>query len=128
MDIAFRHIALRAKSPAIGLVAALLVASCHGSGPLEVTRASSAQSSIEVGQQIDFWMGTVGPGSYLVPPALSGSALTFLGETSGGEPPSGSQQIFHFLGVAGGRTIIMFQNTNPDKTRYPDVSDTVVVR
>ena len=75
-------------------------------------------------------MSTVGPGSYLTPPSLSGPALVFLGETSppGVVVPSGSQQIFHFKGVASGTSIVVFQNTNPDKTHYPDVSDTVFVR
>ena len=109
-------------------VAALLVVGCHSS-PLEPYRASASSSSIALGQEIDFWMSTVGPGSYLTPPSLSGPALVFLGETSPGVVvPSGSQQIFHFKGVASGTSIIVFQNTNPDKTHYPDVSDTVVVR
>jgi hypothetical protein len=114
--------------PLLALVAAFLVVGCHPS-PLEPYRATSATSSIAVGQEIEFWMSTVGPGSYLTPPSLSGPALVFLGETSPGVVvPSGSQQIFHFKGVAGGTSIIVFQNTNPDKTRYPDVSDTVFVR
>jgi hypothetical protein len=114
--------------PLLALVAAFLVVGCHPS-PLEPYRATSAASSISVGQQIDFWMGTVGPGSYVSPPTLNGSAIEFLGVTSPpGSVPSGAQQIFHFKGVAGGTSIIVFQNTNPDKTHYPDVSDTVSVR
>jgi hypothetical protein len=114
--------------PRLALAAAFLVVGCHPS-PLEPYRATSASSSIAVGQEIDFWMSTVGPGSYLTSPSLSGPALVFFGETSPGVAvPSGVQQIFHFKGVASGTSMIVFQNTNPDKTHHPDVSDTVFVR
>ena len=125
------------RAPLVALVAASLVQACHSSSPLgiygtplEVYGAPAGTFSIAVGQELVIQMGTVGPGEYGSPPTLNGSTIAFLGETSppGVPVPSGVRQIFHFMGVAGGRTIITFQNTDPDKTRHPDVSDTVVVR
>ncbi len=59
-----------------------------------------------------------------------GSAIEFLSESSpvGVVVPSGVQQVFHFKGVAGGQTIIVFHNTNPAGMIHPDVIDTVAVR
>lgn len=118
-----------------GLVAAmsmtiLLIQACSGNSPLAVYGAPAQTFSISVGQALDIRMQTVGPGEYVSPPAFTGSAIEFLGESSpaGVANPAGVQQLFHFKGVAGGQAIILFHNTNPDGTHYPDVSDTVVVR
>ena len=114
--------------PLIALAAALFVEACHGRSPLEVYGTPPGTFSIAVGQEIAIQMGTVGPGEYVSPPTLNGSTIEFLEVTLGAPVPAGPRQIFHFKGSAGGQTIILFQNTNPDKTHYPDVSDTVVVR
>jgi len=74
-------------------------------------------------------MQTVGPGSYASPPAISGSAIGFLGM---GDPglavPAGATQLFRFGATRSGRAIITFQPTDgfPGQTR-PDVLDTVDV-
>jgi hypothetical protein len=116
--------------PLFALVTAFLVEACHGLSPLEAYGEPPRTFSIAVGQTIDIQMGTVGPGEYMSPPTLIGSAVAFLGETSppGVNPPSGLQQLFHFKGVASGQTIIVFHNTNPPGNVHRDVSDTVVVR
>lgn len=120
----------RTKLPLFALATAFFVGACSSSkNPLGVYGQPPGTFAIAVGQEIDIQMGTVGPGEYVSPPALMGSAIDFLGESSPPvNPPSGPQQIFHFKGVASGQAIILFHNTNPDRTHYPDVSDTVVVR
>lgn len=117
------------KSFALVLLAATLSAACSGRGVFEVWGAPSAAFSIAVGQQIDIQMGTAGPGEYVSPPTLNGSTITFLSVTSGLPVPSGVQQVFHFRGVAGGSTVVVFHNTNPPGGfTHPDVIDTVNVR
>jgi hypothetical protein len=125
-----RHFVLLAKPPLFGLVAALLTGACStsGSGPFEVYGQPSGAFSVAVGQQIDIKIGTAGPGEYVSPPTLNGSAIAFLSVTPGAALPSGVQQIFHFKGVARGQTVVVFQNTNPPGIPHPDVIDTVVVR
>ena len=121
--------ALIAPRPLIGLVAVLLAGACSSRGPFEVWGQPSAAFSIAVGQQLDVKIGTVGPGEYLSPPTLNGSAIEFLSVTSGVSVPSGVQQVFHFKGVATGQTIVVFQNTNPPGgIPHPAVIDTVLVR
>jgi|GEM_PF-3048308 len=109
------------------LVAAFLTAGCTRS-PLDVFVANTQTFSIAVGQEATIQLGTVGPGEYVNPPTLTGSAIQFLGVTAPRlAAPSGAQQIFHFKGVASGQTIILFHNTATDG-RHPDVIDTVNVR
>ena len=110
------------------LIAVLFAGACGRGGPFEVYGQPSATLSIAVGQQLDIKIGTAGPGEYMSPPTLNGSAIEFLSVTSGVTVPSGVQQIFHFKGVARGQTVIVFQNTNPPGIPHPDVIDTVLVR
>jgi hypothetical protein len=123
-----RHFVLLVKRPLFGLVAAFLAGACGSRGPFEVYGQPSGAFSVAVGQQIDIKIGTVGPGEYVSPPTLNGSAIAFLSVTAGAAMPAGTQQIFHFKGVARGQTVVVFQNTNPPGIPHPDVIDTVVVR
>jgi hypothetical protein len=104
-------------------VACFLAAAC-GASPLEVYGVPAGTFTIDLGQEIAIQMGTVGPGEYVSPPVLNGSAIQFLEVTQGDPVPAGARQIFHFKGVANGQTVIQFHNTN----FRSDVSDTVVVR
>ena len=110
------------------LVAAFVTGGCTGS-PFDIFVANTQTFSIAVGQEATIQLGTVGPGEYVDPPTLTGSAIQFLGVTTppGVAVPSGVRQIFHFKGVASGQTIILFHNTATDG-RHPDVIDTVNVR
>ena len=110
------------------LVAAFLTEGCTRS-PLDVFVANTQTFSIAVGQEATIQLGTVGPGEYVDPPTLTGSAIQFLGVTTppGVAVPSGVRQIFHFKGVASGQAVILFHNTATDG-RHPDVVDTVNVR
>ena len=102
-----------------------LAAGCSNN-PFAVYGAPSRSLSVIVGQEMTIQMGTVGPGEYMSPPTLSGSAIEFLEVTTpSGAEPAGVRQDFHFRGVANGQTIVVFHNT---ESRNPDVVDTVVVR
>ena len=116
-----------ATLPLALLVAAFFTGGCTRS-PLDVFVANTQTFSIAVGQEATIQLGTVGPGEYVDPPTLTGSAIQFLGVTTPRlAVPSGVQQIFHFRGVASGQAIILFHNTATDG-RHPDVIDTVNVR
>jgi hypothetical protein len=102
-----------------------LAADCSNN-PFAVYGAPSRSLSIAVGQEMTIQMGTAGPGEYVSPPTLSGSAIEFLEVTpSSVVEPGGVRQDFHFRGVTTGQTIIVFHNT---ESVHPDVADTVVVR
>ena len=109
------------------LVATFLSVSCARS-PLDIFVANTQTFSIAVGQEATIQLGTVGPGEFVDPPTLTGSAIQFLGVTAPRlAVPSGAQQIFHFKGVASGQAVILFHNTATD-WHHPDVIDTVNVR
>jgi hypothetical protein len=112
------------KLPLFALVAACLVTACNSRSSLDVYGQPPGTFTIDVGQEIAIRMGTVGPGEYVSPPTLIGSAIQFLEVTLGEPVPAGARQIFHFKGVVPGQTVILFHNTN----LRTDVSDTVVVR
>jgi hypothetical protein len=112
---------------ALSVFAVFVIGACRGPGPVE---ANSSSSSISVGEEIDFNMQVVGPGSYAVPPTLTGSAIEFLEVTSGGENPGGADQVFHFKAVASGITVITFVEIGNNTPGFPhnNVIDTVTVR
>jgi len=103
----------------------VLLEACSGTNPLEVYGVPSGTLSIAVGQEVKITMRTVGPGEYVSPPMLTGSAIAFLDVSSPDiQVPAGVTQVFRFKGVARGQGIIQFHNTG----NHADVSDTVVVR
>ena len=112
----------------LAVMTASIAAGC-GKGiptsPVEENGFPLATISLAMGQKLDITMQTVGNGEFVSPPILDGSTLAFLDVTSGGNVPAGARQIFHFEGIATGRTIIRFQNTNSPGS---ESSDTVVVR
>jgi|ERR1035437_1691327 hypothetical protein len=114
------------RLPLVAFTAAFIVEACHNpTGPLAVHGAPSESFSIVVGQEIDITMYTVGPGQYVSPPELTGSAIDFLDMSyPAGQNPGGPTQLYRFKGVASGQTIILFHNTIGQR----DVSDTVAVR
>lgn len=109
-------------------LAVAVAAACHGSNPFEVMGPSTGTVSIRVGEEIDFHLQNFGPGVFVVPPTLSGSALEFLEETTPCCPvPAGITQLFHFKGVASGTAIITFRDTGGDTPSPVVVVDTVIV-
>lgn len=111
----------------LALWAVVLCAACGGDsrGPLEVRGAPPRTVSVAVNQELRIKLQTIGPGEYISPPTVTGSALLFLKESVVGPYlPGGPTQEFRFKAVARGQAIIEFSHT-----RYgPPVSDTVVVR
>lgn len=108
----------------VALVCVLLGA-CNGTSPLEVYGVPSSTLSIDVGQEVLITMRTIGPGDYVTPPVIAGSAIAFLGMSPPAvQVPAGVTQVFRFKGTARGQAIILFHNTD---SHNADVSDTVVV-
>lgn len=105
----------------------VLCASCSSDsrGPLELLGAPPRTMSVALNQELRVKLQTVGPGQYVSPPTLTGSALRFLGaDVVGPYLPGGPTQEFRFKAVARGQTIIEFHHTQSG----PAVSDTVIVR
>ena len=129
MRVAFR---LSRLNLAVALSAALATSACHlfESNPVEVNGGAATSFSIALGQEIDIFLQTIGPGEYGAPPTVNGSAITFLEVTPGGlNDPGGPTQLFHFRGVEPGTAIITFTN-DCGCPPYPTYSrtDTVIVR
>ena len=104
----------------------LLLGACNSMSPLEVYGVPSSTLSIGVGQELLITMRTIGPGAYVIPPVITGSAIGFLGMSPPSvQVPAGVTQVFRFKGAARGEAIILFHNTD---SHNADVSDTVVVR
>ena len=109
------------------LWAVVLCASCGSDsrGPLELLGAPPRTMSVAVNQELRIKLQTIGPGQYVSPPTLAGSALLFLGaDVVGPYVPGGPTQEFRFKAVTRGQTIIEFHHTQYG----PAVSDTVIVR
>jgi hypothetical protein len=119
----------------LALLAAGAATGCHvfepSPNPVEVNGVVSTTFSVMVGGEVDVYFQTIGPGSYAVPPTLSGSTIEFLEVTPGENDPGGVTQLFHFKGVATGMTVITFQHTcecTPALTSSSySVTDTVTV-
>jgi hypothetical protein len=106
----------------------VLVGACSsGTNPLiYVNGAPSSTLSLDIGQELLIRMGTVGPGEYVSPPVITGTALTFLDVSLPDvQVPAGVTQVFRFKGVSRGQAVVVFHNTS---SVHADVSDTVVVR
>jgi len=117
----------RAVSTTLLVVACLAsVEACSRTSiaPLAAYGVPLGALSIAVGQELQLTMRTIGPGEYVSPPTLAGSAIVFLDlSLPPAQVPAGVTQLFRFKGVAPGQAIIRFHNTGV----HPDVTDTVVV-
>ncbi|HEX8850518.1 MAG TPA: hypothetical protein VF761_13385 [Gemmatimonadaceae bacterium] len=80
------------------------------------------------GQEIAVTLGNVGPATYASPPAISSSALTFLGvEVVPPYTPAGPTQRFRFRAVRAGQAIVTFRRVLGDSL-VSVVEDTIRVR
>lgn len=79
---------------------------------------------LDVGQELQVTLGTVGPGEYSSP-AISTSVLRFL-DVSFVSPyiPAGPRQRFRFQAEAPGQVVLLFEHTGDNAV----VRDTVIVR
>ena len=92
--------------------------------PLAITSDSSQTLSLQAGQELDLTVWTIGPGAY-ESPAISGSAVAFLGASGvGPNTPGGPRQLFRFRGVSAGRAIVVLLHSGSE----PTITDTVVVQ
>ena len=97
-------------------IAILLFAGCHDVGGNQSVAANADTSQpiiLAPGQELDLTLGTVGPGEYQGPPAISSSAVLFLAEEPGACPctPAGATQLFRFKGETPGEAIITIQHS-----------------
>ncbi len=115
---------MRIQHHALLFGVALLGLNGCGPGPFALTNDSSRTISLDVGQELDLTLGTVGPGVYQTP-TISSDAVAFLGDSLvGPNSPAGPRQLFRFQGVAAGSAIIVLTHSGAQ----PTITDTVVVR
>jgi hypothetical protein len=113
------------KTKRLACLTIMFLGACSGTNPLEAYGVPSSSLRIDVGQEVRITMQNIGPGEYLTPPAIAGSAIEFVGMLPPSvSVPAGVTQIFRFKGVTPGNAVILFHNSDT----HPDVSDTVVVR
>ncbi len=105
-------------------VGTALTLACESRSPLEVNGKLNTSLSVRVGEQFGIHLYTVGPGEYLSPPQLSSASLQFV-DANVVPPynPGGPTQLFRFIALAQGRTVITFQHSSGSYT----VTDTVTV-
>ena len=101
-----------------------LLAAC-GQEPLAVRGAQGQTLTMVVGQELDLTVGTVGPGEYKTPPAISSAALRFIdANVVGPALPSGPTQLFRFQAESPGTALVVIEHSGTN----PTIHDTVVVR
>ena len=108
-----------------GIVAGALIGlGACSTNPLAVSGDSSQTVALRVGQQLNLTVGTVGPGLYQTP-AIAGRSVTFLGDSVIGPiTPAGPRQLFRFMGVAAGASVIVLTHSGNE----PTITDTIMVR
>ena len=113
---------MRTQQISILVSVALGLAACSAN-PLAVRSDTSQTLSLDVGQELDLTVVTVGPGSYQSP-TIAGSSVSFLGGSIvGPNTPGGPRQLFRFKGVSAGQAIVVLTHSGNE----PTISDTVVV-
>lgn len=115
---------MRVQHHALLLAVALAGLGGCGPDPFAVMNDSSQTISLDVGQELDLTLGTLGPGVYQTP-SISSGAVAFLGDSLiSPNSPAGPRQLFRFQGVAAGSAIIVLTHSG----NQPTVTDTVVVQ
>lgn len=91
---------------------------------MTIRNTADQRIRIDVGQELDLILLTVGAGQYVAPPAISSRALRFLdAQTVPRHPTSGSEQLFRFQGKSPGTVVVTIQHSGGS----PTIRDTVVV-
>lgn len=86
------------------------------------TDGGAGTFSLQVGQELEITLHTVGGGEYRSPPQVSSGALRFLDvRVVGPYVPSGPHQRFRFAAMRSGRAIVRFHHSQ----QGPTVEDTV---
>jgi len=106
----------------MGLV---LLAACGGADPLAVNESEGRSITLSVGQELHRTLGTVGPGHFVSPPAISSGSLKFLAMLPPDVMvPAGERQIFSFRAVKAGTVRITYTHTESNRI----VEDVITVR
>jgi hypothetical protein len=91
---------------------------------LTIRNAADQRIRIDVGQELDLTLLTVGAGQYMAPPSISSGALRFLdAQIVPRRLTSGSEQLFRFQGKSPGMVVVTIQHSGAS----PTIRDTVVV-
>jgi hypothetical protein len=81
-----------------------------------------------MGQEIEVTLGNVGPATYLGPPTISSSAVTYLGvDVVPPYTPGGPTQLFRLRATRTGQAIVTFRRVLGDSL-VSVLEDTVQVR
>lgn len=110
-----------------GTLAGAFAVSCNDPvSAREIAGSRSQAVTVALGAEFDVRLGTVGPGEYASPPAISAPAVaSYLGvEDDGPNVPAGPRQRFRFRATARGTTLVVFHHTGTN----PTITDTVEVR
>jgi hypothetical protein len=106
------------------VVSALLIIGACSNNPLAIESSGNKTLTLEVGQELDLTVGTVGPGQYQSP-TVSSTSVVFLGDSIiGPYTPAGPRQLFRFGGASTGSAIIVLTHSGNE----PTITDTVLVR
>ena len=112
-----------------GLLGVVIVSGCHARGPFEAQGAPGRTWTLSSGQDLRITVSTVGPGEFVSPPSISGTAVVFVDVSyTGPAVPSGVSQLFRFSAVRNGTSVITFHHSSSPPNTIADVVDTVVVR
>lgn len=95
-----------------------------GTGIVSAHGTPSRTLVVDVGQELQVTLQTIGPGEYSTP-VSSMSVLRFLDVSQVSPPvPAGPTQRFRFQAEAPGQVVLLFEHTGNN----PAVRDTVIVR
>lgn len=120
--------AAASASRLLPMLALLLLAACGAESVLGVADGRSQTIVAAVGQEIDVTLGSVGPASFVSPPAISSGVLAFLrSDVVSPVNPGGETQRFRFRAMRRGEAIVRFQRAVGDSL-VSTVVDTVEVR
>lgn len=107
-------------------VTALLLVGCSRDPmSVAVTDTRSQTARVPAGAAFTVTLGTVGPGNYSAPPAISAPAVVAYVTVNdvGPNEPAGERQRFQFRALTRGDAIVVFHHT----ARAPTIEDTVRV-
>jgi hypothetical protein len=91
---------------------------------LTIRNTADQRIRIDVGQELDLTLLTVGAGQYMAPPSISSGALRFLdAQIVPRRLTSGSEQLFRLQGKSPGMVVVTIQHSGAS----PTIRDTVVV-
>jgi hypothetical protein len=102
----------------------IAIAGCSSGTPTGVNGASGGRFELGVGQQVQLRLQSIGPGEYAAPPQMSSGSAHFVNVSLVGPAvPAGVTQLYSFIGVDPGTTIVTFVHSGTSAI----VVDTLVV-